>query len=611
MIGYRNRAAYLAAAPLILLFAGMPRAEAQTQGAVSSGPIKLFQFDATATPTDSAGTSAANSGSGSLVPAVPQEQRSAGVAPSPVVLPDRTTAPRSDVEGIEVRELGSQGGGATGPLTPAQGGLGLDLWAGSTGDRVADLMGSLPSDIQSPALRELARRMLLSSAEPPSLLPLQASTEPMSSPTDVDDLLRLRAERLYAMGEIEGLNALLQLFSERRDDATLRRLRVDGLLLAGDWDAGCRPALNALARAPQETYWQRVKIACDAVAGDDTRAHLGLDLLREGGADEDGFAGLINALLGLGVPTAEPPFSALNLATMAKLGVAPSPTFRAAAPAGWDGVFARLGALPLEERVPIAERAVGTGALPAETLASLYVQPIFDPVDLDDPIAAAGQGDMESWQAHALLYQAAKRQSYPLLRAQLLTAYVERMQGDGAGLAGLRTAKAQADPITPSPSLSWAAPALARAYYLGGETAQAEAWRLNQQETARLVTPLWPYLQVFTGGRADPAILNTWAQGLPPDSRDMQAVLVESIVNAFHDPSLGLQPPGPRQEIQQAALAGRPGETLLLILREFGSRDLASLDVPALALSVAALHQVGYTQQARMLAAEALVASGV
>lgn len=609
MIGYRNRAAFLAAAPLILLFAGMPRAEAQSQGSVGSGPIKLFQFDAPAAPVGDAAAGAA--GSRSLAPTSPQGQRSADIAPSRVMLPERTTAPRSDVEGIEIRKLDNDGSAATGPLTPTQGGLGIDLWAGTTADRVADLINSLPSDIQSPALRELARRMLLSSAEPPSLLPLQASAEPQTPTASADDLLRLRAERLYAMGEFEGLNALLELFSERRDDQTLRRLRVDGLLLAGDWEAACRPALNALARAPQESYWQRVKIACDAVAGDDTRAHLGLDLLRESGADEDGFADLINALLGVGVPTAEPPFSALNLATMAKLGVAPSPAFRAAAPSGWNGVFAGLGALPLEERVPIAERAVGSGALAAKKLAALYVQPIFDPIDVDDPIAAVARGDLAPWQSHALLYQAAKRQTLPLLRAQLLTAYVDQMASEGAVLAGLRTARAEADAITPSPGLSWAAPTLARTYYLSGDAAQAEAWRLNQQETARLVTPLWPYLQIFTGGRADPAMLNVWAQGLPPSIQGQQAVLVESIVNAFHDPSLGLQAEGPRREIQQAALAGRPGETLLLILREFGARDLASLDVPALALSVAALHQVGYTQQARMLAAEALAASGV
>ena len=161
MIGYRNRAAFLAAAPLILLFAGMPRAEAQSQGSVGSGPIKLFQFDAPAAAVDDAAAGAA--GSGSLAPTAPQGQRSADIAPSPVMLPQRTTAPRSDVEGIEVRELDNQGSAATGPLTPTRGGLGLDLWAGTTADRVADLMGSLPSDIRSPALRELARRMLLSS----------------------------------------------------------------------------------------------------------------------------------------------------------------------------------------------------------------------------------------------------------------------------------------------------------------------------------------------------------------------------------------------------------------------------------------------------------------
>ena len=72
-----------------------------------------------------------------------------------------------------------------------------------------------------------------------------------------------------------------------------------------------------------------------------------------------------------------------------------------------------------------------------------------------------------------------------------------------------------------------------------------------------------------------------------------------------------MQPPGPRQRLQQAALAGRAGETVLLILREFGGRDLASLDVPALALAVGALNRVGYAREARALAIEALVANGI
>ncbi len=531
----------------------------------------------------------------------------------PVELPAPSLESRSQVEGIEIRKLDTRTSGASGPLTPAQGGLGLDLWAGMTADHVAGLLQNLPAELPSYVLRDLARRLLLSSAEAPSHLPRQASTDLLAVAPSEDGgerLERLRAEKLYAMGEIEGLNSLLKLYPERRDDARLRRLRVDGLLLAGQWQLACDPATNAMAKAPQEIYWQRVKIACHAVSGDETHAQLGLDILRESRVADEGFENLVNGLFGLGVEGEEPPFSALYLAMMERLGIAPSPAFRAAAPAGWDGLFAMVDSLPLEERTPLAERAVNNGALAPDRLGALYLQPIFDPIALDDPLAAAN-GDMESWKAHALIYQAAKRQVYPLLRTQLLTALIDRMESDGLRMSGLRLASTLADSIAPSPSLSWAAAHIARAYYLNGETGKAEAWRLNQQQTARIVTPLWPHLQVTTSGRANQAVLDAWALGLEPGERPRVAALVQSIIEAFHDPSLGLQPPGPRQRLQQAALAGRAGETLLLMLGEFGNRELQSLDVPALALAVGALNRVGYAREARALAIEALVANGI
>ena len=49
----------------------------------------------------------------------------------------------------------------------------------------------------------------------------------------------------------------------------------------------------------------------------------------------------------------------------------------------------------------------------------------------------------------------------------------------------------------------------------------------------------------------------------------------------------------------------------MLILREFGGRELSSLDVPACALAVGALNRVGYAREARALATEILVANGI
>src|SRR5690606_2506454 len=136
---------------------------------------------------------------------------------------------------IEVNRLGELDPDALGILDAEHGGLGGDVWAGSDRATVAALLRALPGDLASPTLRRLATRLLLSSARPPAAAP------PAAAPTLADaaaaaeenGFLRLRAQALYALGELAGLNRLLGLVSQRAEDAWLAEARVDGLLLAG------------------------------------------------------------------------------------------------------------------------------------------------------------------------------------------------------------------------------------------------------------------------------------------------------------------------------------------------------------------------------------------
>ena len=75
--------------------------------------------------------------------------------------------------------------------------FGLDLWRGTRRVVVETLLPHLPSRIRSPAMRLLARRLLLTAAEPPAG---EAGETP---------LIALRIERLIAMGAIDDARELL------------------------------------------------------------------------------------------------------------------------------------------------------------------------------------------------------------------------------------------------------------------------------------------------------------------------------------------------------------------------------------------------------------------
>src|SRR5690625_2096807 len=125
--------------------------------------------------------------------------------------------------GITVDELEGSLPESSGILEPGEGGLGLDLWHGSDRDTLIHLIRVVPDNLESPSLRSLARRLLLSTATPPSR---GAGAEPAG------ELLRARAARLHALGAHEELLELLRrLPREAREDPLLARLHVESALL--------------------------------------------------------------------------------------------------------------------------------------------------------------------------------------------------------------------------------------------------------------------------------------------------------------------------------------------------------------------------------------------
>ena len=159
----RLRAPFLPALALAALLAGTvaPGAIAQTQ---IGPPLKLLKQEQ---PTPQ--------------PAGPAPASPARAAPAPDAGPAE-----EDTEAVEVQSLGAIDVSSAGLIDDAEGGLGADMWRGIARPLVERLLPRMPVATSSPAMGELARRLLLTRAR----VPQGAAT--------VSSLLGLRVERLAA-----------------------------------------------------------------------------------------------------------------------------------------------------------------------------------------------------------------------------------------------------------------------------------------------------------------------------------------------------------------------------------------------------------------------------
>jgi hypothetical protein len=595
----------------ILLAGGLllaaPGAMAQDGGAAEpAGPISLFP------PTVS--------------PGAPQ-----GPAPA---LPAPGDAPEDPgYSDIEVNRLGELDPESLGILGPEHGGLGSDAWAGSDRSTVEALLRDLSGDLASPTLRRLATRLLLSSAKAPDRKLAEdgaATIADAVAAAQESDFLRLRAERLYALGELAGLNRLLGQVPQRVEDPWLAQARVDGLLLAGRDGDACGQVPAGLARYPQDLYWARAQIFCQFVAGQTDQALLGLDLLREQAPDSDpaffrlanGFLGAVSDDAGAGASTP------LTLAMLRKTGgTLPAAAVAAADPLLLHGIAGLTGGDHAVQAAAV-ERLVEIGALPGERLAGAYDAFEFTEAELADALAEAeraARSEGGAPRARALLYRAANRESLAAARAEILRAAFLSAEDAGRATAMARAALPVMEALAPAPELAWFAPLAARTLYRAGQFERAGGWlsvlRLDGQrhpESLEAYAALRPLLRL--AGGAEPLSAGAGADAAAGDGRRLLLFVLSRALGqeenlvwaaADGDGAQALERLPRLLALGDAAAAGRRGETVLLSLTALGPAAPAESHPLALGYVVSALAVVGLGGDARALAIEAALAAGI
>lgn len=541
------------------------------------------------------------------------------VVPSPVL---ETNPAKPAASGhFEMEELKAPDVEAVGVLDDKQGGLGIGLWHGTSATLVRRLVPQLPAAPGSRTLRALERRLLLTAASAPE------GGRGLTPP-----LLELRAERLFALGEVEGLTNLLKAAPAVLTSPGLSRLKIDTFLLAGDAKAACTEAAT-MASMGGGSPDPRMQVFCMLTDGKTLEANMALDLMRERKDADHPFIAAAEAMAGTPPARVEklPNPTPLHLAAFkaAKMPL-PADAANSAAPALLRAMVDSPG-LPVDIRLAAAERAEALGVLDTDTLRKFYGAITFTPAEQQ---AALAQSD-KTPRGRVLLLRGVGAEPAPAVRAELISRILAASLDRGAFGGTARLYAPLMAELKPAPELAPFAPMLARAFYAAGRPETAGAWvalAKSDPAGAKAADDLWPLARLNRAGTdatAAPETYNAWraARELPADQAERRVAMGLEMLQAVGEKvpnsewlSLSQGPaavtavspkPAIKAMLRAAAENVRVGETLLLALVALGETGLDKADPDTLNRVVVFLRMIGLERDARELAVEAAMANGV
>ena len=517
--------------------------------------------------------------------------------------------PRSS--GITIDQLAPPSPDAAGVLGAGNRGLPEPLWRGTARAVVQTLLPKIGAT-SSPALQDLAYRLLATSAAPP-VGPGEGS------------LLALRAERLTnALGRPDTALALLQSLPSAQGSEDLAKISVDLAFLAGDTRSACA-TVRARDKSWRSPYWDQGLVACQAIDGDGSGAQLGLDILREAKVKDEGFASLVERALGneARLPDALPSPQPIALALLNKANLPlPKKAFDSARLPVLVAVATGPG-FPAEQRAAAAEKAAAFGALAPELLAEAYLAMPLDDDDLANPLSKADSAG--GTKGRAILFRAARDAAVPLAKANMLQALLAKTPRADLYPAVLRAARPLLLELPVSPELRPVAADMAHALYALDQPGEAAQWLSLAGPEGAAVLPLahvaagatapeWTetaLTDLVGGSKKDPSL------GLKRASLLVQLLAAEgapapdALVLPLMDQRIGGPGSlGPGLMIESEAAGKHLGGTILTSLAALGDEGAGGPSL-TVAQAIAGLRAVGLTDEARHLAIDAAVAAGL
>jgi hypothetical protein len=531
--------------------------------------------------------------------------------PSPPMPRERPTVPASEQPqprplprgGVERSELD--------PIIAADGsGLPLDLWRGLDLKTLEELLAGLELPPRSPAVHQLWRRLLLSTA-----------TAPTGAPDD-EHFLALRLEALYRSGLLEDMDTVFK--SIPAPGPVVESLRARRDIGLGHRETGCQ-TVKALA-APSSGLPGRLKgetqlLAgyCAAAAGDAHGAGLAAELAREEGVEAELPLAVLAAHAAGDKPRLVLPkrILLLDYRFLELLGpLDPARIFDKAEPAL---LVTLAGDARSDVRLQIAaaEAALRVNALSPAAVAKLYRSLSLSAKATADPTSQGADPLLR----RALFFQAAEVARAPVQRARFLQAILEDARRSGSALQTASVVAPLMAGIHPSPEVAPYTPSLVEMALAAGEFVQARLWAESAD--------LWPWVALIdiadperrggrlrslgamedlaVRGRVGPEALHKLATVL--DALDIEVpIQIWDAANRAPHPVGGYLPEtGILADLAQSARRNDAGRTILLVMRTLGPGGPDGANLLALSDAIKALKHIGLDADARRLGLEALL----
>ncbi len=576
----------LRAIPFLLALLA-PAAWAQSDKPADEKPPVLTDADMPPVTDEEDKPAAPSDAPAKLEPDAATDPTAATAAPTKLE-PDAATAPTAVTvapadKNIEVGALGTTEGPAAGLLDPANGGLGDGIWNGSARADMEDLLTRVPLVSPDPAMRSLAKRIVLTKADTPLGSAKRA-------------FIAIRIEKLLDAGLIDEAGALAAQASIP-NDPDFARVQADALLVA-DRAADVCGDLTVTRLTAGEPFWLQLRAYCAAASGDNATADLTRAVIDAQGYTDNAYNTLVADVLNHKTtppgPIVHP--TAMHVFLLRQAGL-PIPGEVAAAMGTPENLLAMRDTRNSPQlRIETADRIVRTGAASIAELKALAAAGDIPADRLATALADAPK--LPFFLGQVLLRRAAQLETRPGAREVLV--FTALSLGDKAGLLPL-AAELQGDiaaSIKPAPANRSMARLYARALLLAGLPDASARWLPNDDVWLTIADLYAPAPE--RDAKAQIA-LSAFAASLTadppaPDPNASYKALVLGLTDALGRPL----PPDAKAQVQSIAARNwdgkRPdadamkriedvslkpeqkGEALLLILdtiRSLGLRDLA------------------------------------
>jgi len=500
---------------------------------------------------------------------------------------------------VEQGRLQALDGWSVSALSRADGALAPDLWARSDPAFVSAVFARLPAVYESPAMQNLARRVLFSGGEAPHGAEVEH--------------VRGRFEALGKMGAADELATLAAGAGATATDPAIAMFAAQAELARGRRAEACARGRSAAAGERPPPFLLRLRAYCAAVTGDRAAADLALELARAQNAADNWYTGAVAAAAG--AAPARPPAANYDNSLSTQLSIAGQ--LRPGANALNNSSTLALVALARNENAPQPQRAQAAalafrrGVISAqEARTILLATPTTVTAGLPSAVAAlrqvqAAPGSVEAATAIAGVLRAASTPADFNAAARLFRADIVALQSAPDAAATLLFARA----------------AITVGDIRNGQRLVASARQAGADEA--MLAPLDAAIVALTGPRGENGAMalqrriDAGASQARAASRD--AVILAALgapVSGTAQAFMLANPPqgGARADtgamlgLASAVERGALGEGALLAVAAAGDGGPARLDAESLERLIRALRGLRLEEDARRIAAEAILA---